>query len=361
MSANIQTISGTINGVNVTFTVPTSVQGTTMISLNGVLYFENVHYTISGTTITFITAPAADLAGTVFRLILVSLSGSSSDGTNILPYALTTLQRVKDRIFDTNINTTQPDAFDGVLVRMINGVTDWFERETGGRRFVMTRYTNERYSASSSKMKRLVLKQAPVTFLTVTGDTTLGSVTIASISNTTAMVVGMPIEGEGIPSGATVASVGVSSIDISSSAIASGSGSYFQANGIISFEYRAGPPSNPNWTAFINDQFELVNDGKAGVLRIYGALPDFYVNMARVTYYAGYPVDWINAGNYTTHMLPADISDMVENVVVRRFKRRLLAGKQSEGLEGSTTSWRDELDSDDLAVIGHYRRMPTIF
>lgn len=361
MGSNIQTISGTINGVNVTFTVPIAVSGTTMISLGGILYFPDIHYTLSGATITFLTAPAADLSGSVFKLILVSLSGGSSSGSTLLPYALTTLERVKDRMFDTNVTAQQPTAFDSVLIRMINGVTDWVERECGGRRFVMTRYTNEIYSATSARMKRLVLRQAPVTFLTVTGDTTVGSTTVASISNTTAMVVGMPIAGDGIPSGATVSSIGNTSIVISSAAISTGSTRYLQANGIISFQYRAGPPSQPNWTAFINDQFELVNDGRAGVLRIYGSLPDFYSNMARVTYYAGYPVDWANAGNYSSHLLPADLSDMVENVVVRRFKRRLLAGKGSEGLEGATTSWNNDLDSDDLAVIGHYRRVPTIF
>lgn len=361
MAANqVQTVNGTINGVNTAFTILTAITGSTMISLNGILYFQDVHYTLSGLNITFITAPAADLAGSVFKIIPVGQAVPSVEGTNLLPYALTTLQRVKDRIFDTNTTGTQPDTFDNVLTRMINGVTDWFERECGGRRFVQTRYTNEIYSATSPRMKRLVLRQSPVTFLTVTGDTTLSSATIASISNTTGMVVGMPIAGDGIPSGATIAAIGNTSITLSSAATATGSTSYFQVNGIISFQYRAGPPSNPNWTDFITDQFELVNDGKAGVLRIYGSLPDFYSNMARVTYYAGYPVDWANAGNYSTHMLPADISDMVENVVVRRFKRRLLAGKMSEGLEGATTSWRDELDSEDKDVIGHYRRAPAI-
>lgn len=358
----IQTINGTINGSNTVFTVLNSVNGTTMISLNGQLYFESSHYTISGLTITYITAPAADLSGTVHKLIPIGSAAASSQGTNLLPYALTTLQRVKDRIFDVNTTSgSQPNVFDGVLTRMINGVTDWVEKECGGRRFVQTRYTNEIYSPSSSAMKRLVLRQAPVTFLTVTGDTTQGSTSVASISSTTAMVVGMPIQGDGIPSGATIAAIGDTTLTLSSAATADGSTSYFQINGIISFQFRAGPPSNPSWTDFVNDQFELVNDGRAGILRIYGALPGLYSNAARVTYYAGYAVDWANAGNGTTHQLPSDLSDMVENIVVRRFKRRILSGMSSQALEGATTSWRDEIDKEDLDVIGHHRRVPTIF
>lgn len=360
-SNQIQTINGTINGINTAFTVLNTVNGSTMIALGGLLFFEGTHYNISGLNITFLTAPAADLSGEAFKLIPIGQTVPSSQGVNLLPYALTTLQRIKDRLFDVNTTGTQPTQFDNVLTRMINGVTDWVERECNGRRFVLTRYTNEIYSASTAKMKRLVLRQAPVTFLTVTGTTTQGSATIASISDTTAMVVGMPIQGDSIPSGATIAAVGNTSITISAAASASNSGAYLQANGIIDFQYRAGPPSNPSWTDFINDQYELVNDGRAGVIRIYGSLPDFYSNMARVTYYAGYPVDWANAGNYTSHKLPMDLSDMVENVVVRRFKRRVLAGMASQGLEGASTSWRDELDSEDLAVIGHHRRAPTIF
>lgn len=360
-SNQIQTVNGTINGANVSFTILNAINGTTMISLNGQLYFEGTHYTLSGLNITYLVAPAADLAGSTHKIVPVGQTTPSTEGSNLLPYALTTLQRVKDRLFDTSTVATQPAYFDTLLSRMINGITDWFERECGGRRFVLTRYTNEIYSASSSRMKRLVLRQAPVVFLTVTGTTTLGSPVIASISNTTAMVVGMPIQGDGVPSGATIAAVGNTSITLSAAAVSTAAGTYFQANGIIDFQYRAGPPSQPNWTDFITDQFELVNDGRAGVLRIYGSLPDFYSNMARVTYYAGYPVDWANAGNYTTHLLPMDISDMVENLVVRRFKRRLMAGKSSEGVDAATTSWKDELDSEDKDVIGHYRRVPTIF
>ena len=137
----------------------------------------------------------------------------------IYPYALTQLQRVKDRIFDTNSqanftattntsnsltavtqtlgmvvgqaiygsgipygttisaigNTTitlsqaatssasgvaittllQPVAFDNVLIRMINACTDWIERECGGRRFAQTLYNNEVYSATGAKQKYL--------------------------------------------------------------------------------------------------------------------------------------------------------------------------------------------------------------
>ncbi len=277
------------------------------------------------------------------------------------PRALTTLARVKDRIFDSTTGATVPSNFDTVLIRMINSASDWFRRECGNRDFIINTYVNEIYSATGSRQKRLVLRQGPVFFATLSGNTTSGSQNITAVSGTTGVVVGMPILGENIPSGALVSGISGSTITMSAAATGDATGGYFQINGIINFEFRAGPPSNPNWTPFIYDQYELVNTGLAGVLRIYGVLPGLYNNMARVTYVAGYSVDWPNAGNETTHTLPADLSNTVENLVVRVFKRRMLAGRVSEGVDQATTAWNKEIDEDDKAVIGHYLRMPTIF
>lgn len=275
--------------------------------------------------------------------------------------ALTTLQRVKDRIYDTNVTATQPTSFDTVLTRMINSCSEWFERECGARKFILTRYTNEIYSAYGSNQKRVVLRKAPVFFTVITGTTTQGSTSLTGVSGTTGMVVGMPVKGDNIQANTTIAGISGSTITLSLAATTSVSGGYYQVNGLINLQWRAGTPSTPSWTDFINDQYELVNDGKPGIVRVYGVIPRLYENMIRATYYAGYPVDWNNAGNETSHQLPADISNTVENLVVRAFKRRMLAGKGSESLNGATVSWNNEIDSEDKAVIGHYRRMPTLF
>ena len=286
----------------------------------------------------------------------------------ILPYALTTLQRVKDRLFDPNLtiactgNTTntstsvtsltvpqgkilrvgqvitgvgvpvgttissftpttltlsqaatangttvaltvidQPTAFDAVLTRMINSVTEYVQNECG-RHFVKKTYTNEVYSVNTPRQIYLMLRNFPVVSLS-------------------------------------------------------------------SFQWRAGTPSNPNWMDFIPDQYELVDPEPMqgadtlwypkGKIRVYGVLPRLYNNMLRATYVAGYAVDWPNAGNATTHLLPSDITDLCENLVLRRFSRRQLAGKSSQGLEGATTSWKSEIDAEDLDIIGQYRTPPT--
>lgn len=345
----------------------------------------------------------------------------------LLPYALTTLQRVKDLIFDPNSyivvtgdtasgsnalsslsdidgiyigmvitglgipqgttitsiggssatmsnNATadgagvtltvinQAAAFDLVLTRMINSVTDFVERECNGKRFVQTLFAREMYSATGPLQKHLVARNAPITFITSSGATTLSSPTVTGIPSTAGMKAQMPIQGDGIaPQTVISAVVDANTITLSSPAVATLPDAVFQVSGLISFEWRAGTPTFPSWTSFILDQYELVNDGKAGIVRIYGVMPRLYSNSVRLTYYAGYLVDWANAGNYTTHTLPSDISSTVENLVVRRFKRRFQAGKSSEALEGATTSWRADLDIDDKAVLSHYKRMPVIF
>jgi hypothetical protein len=139
---------------------------------------------------------------------------------------------------------------------------------------------------------------------------------------------------------------------------ASGNGSQtFEICGLVGYQWRAGTPSNPNWTSFITDQWEPEQQGYSGIVRVYGAMPRLYSNMLRATYWAGYPVDWPNAGNGSTHQLPADLTNLCENLVVRIYKRRQLDGKVSENIQGATTAWKDKLDAFDLNVIENYRRI----
>ena len=260
----------------------------------------------------------------------------------------------------------QPVAFDNVLIRMINSCTDWFEKECGGRRFVQTQWLNEVYSAISAKQRYMTSKQAPIFVKITTGDMVAGNAAVTNIPSTSGLKAGMIIINcTNIPQGPAITTIqsvdSTTQITMSRPASNTQTGVAFQANGLTSFQWRAGTPSAPSWIDFVPDQYELQQDGKAGIIRIYGVMPRLYDNMARITYYSGWPVNWANAGDNDTHQIPADVSDTVENLVVRRFKRRQLAGKVSEALEGATTAWNKEIDSDDQDVIGHYRLTPAFF
>lgn len=58
-SLSVQTVSGTLDGSNTTFTVSNSYNGSSIIALNGMILVEDVDYTVSGTTITYLSAPPA--------------------------------------------------------------------------------------------------------------------------------------------------------------------------------------------------------------------------------------------------------------------------------------------------------------
>lgn len=203
----------------------------------------------------------------------------------LLAYALTTVQRVKDRLA---ITTTGHDT---LLQRLINSATDFIESQTN-RRFKETTYTNEVYSLYGAKQDMVFLRQIPVTALT-------------------------------------------------------------------SAQYRAGTPSNPQWTNFIADEFELVDDGKSGIVKFYSVLGiPRGINNVRFTYTAGYKINFANAGDMTTHTLPADITDLCERLVIRWFKRREAEGRLNEGFEGGSVNWAQELASEDKQTIARYHRQP---
>jgi len=284
----------------------------------------------------------------------------------VAAYALTTVQRVKDRL-DITI-----DDNDAKLTRMINAASDYLERECGKTglefypndgHFMQKTYTNEVYSVRGARQQSLILRNAPVTYLIVTGNLTAGSAVVASASPTTGIVVGMPLYAiQGLfPQGTTVVSATANSITMSQPASVTQTSAVFEISGLVNFQWRAGTPSNPSWTAFIQDQFELEAQGHSGIVRVYGTMPRLYSNMVRATYVAGYPIDWQNAGNGSTHQLPADLTNLCENLVVRIYKRRMLEGKASEAIQGATTSWRDALDSFDQNVIKNYKRVGNAF
>lgn len=209
----------------------------------------------------------------------------------ILPYALTTLDRVKDKL-----GLDKPTQ-DLVLSRIINSVTDWIENQCN-RRFKTATYTNELYSVKGERETILLLKNAPVTVLS-------------------------------------------------------------------SVQYRQGQVGSPTWTNYTSNDYELVGDGSSGIVKFYTFLNQGLVqgvNTLRVTYTAGYKIDFSKMGDTSNHNLPADISELAEKLVIKFFQRRLTPGKTSESFNGNSITWSKELDPEDNETLKAYRRivMPII-
>ena len=134
---------------------------------------------------------------------------------------------------------------------------------------------------------------------------------------------------------------------------------------LTSFQFRTGTPSNPSWTNFILDTYELLQDGASGIIKVYGGVGGIYggfsggVNSVRATYAAGYLIDFANAGS-ATHTLPFDLSDLCERLVIKLFKRRESEGKLNEAYDGGSVTWKSLFDEEDKLTIAKYRREPTL-
>jgi len=271
----------------------------------------------------------------------------------LLPYALTTLDRVKALIPGLDNSN-----FDVILQREINAVTEYLEQECN-RRFAMTFYISEQFSQWGSKQKFRMLRHAPVFFLTDIV-TIVGGQNTVTLNNVNGVQKGMPIYGDGILPGTKITDVTGSVITISNNFIFNSTDAHIFINGLTSLQYRAGTPDQPNWTSFFPPQFETVDDAKAGIVRIYGWMSSIFNNTVKGDYWAGYLINWKNAGDGLTHTLPADITRTCENIVIRQFKRREQAGKSEQSLESTVVRYDRQLDQQDLDTIKRYRRVPTI-
>ena len=284
----------------------------------------------------------------------------------VYPYALTTLSRFKER------ETVQIDDNDLLLTRLINAATDFIERQCGKSglerypndgHFVQKTYTNEVYSVRGTRQEYLLLRNSPVLYLIVSGNLTANSAVVTNVTPSTGITAGMPLYAiQGLfPAGTTVQSVSGSTVTMSAPASVTQTGAVFEISGLISFQWRPGTPDAPSWFSFLQNQFELDQQGYSGIVRVYGVMPRIYNNMIRASYVAGYPVDWQNAGNGSTHQLPADLTNTCDNIVERIYKRLKTAGKTGETMQGASISWKDDLDALDKTVIANYKRVGNVF
>lgn len=121
---------------------------------------------------------------------------------------------------------------------------------------------------------------------------------------------------------------------------------------IAAFQYRTGNKDNPNWVDLPTINFQEIPE--SGTVK--ANMPAGIQNI-RVTYTAGYLVDFTDIYDDTKHTLPFDITDLCERLVIRRFKKRESEGRSSESFNNSSITWSKEMDEVDNAVLENYRRV----
>lgn len=323
-------------------------------------------YTISGTLITTTNSYAAGQ---------IVADYDQQDSTNFVypvadqvsPYALTTLQRVKDLLFDPNLSISLTGAALTASSTTVTGITVPTGKTIRVGQLIMgTGIPAGTVIQAIVSATEIQLSQASTqtntgqTLTVVDQPTAYDAVLVRAINYATNFInnycgrfsfVQQTFTNETY----SITSPGQSFLILRNTPVFS----------ISSFQWRAGTPSNPSWTDFLDDQYELVDPRTdpvsgtvwypSGMVRVYGVLPRIYSNMIRATYVAGYPVNWDNPEDHNTHWLPGDLTSVCENLVVRRFNRRQLGGKSSQSLDGAQTTWRQALDQEDLEILGQYR------
>lgn len=129
----------------------------------------------------------------------------------------------------------------------------------------------------------------------------------------------------------------------------------YPVTAVSSLEYRAGTPSTPAWTAYLTDDYFLEEGGRNGVIYIYGATPKG-PNSLRVTYTAGYLIDFTNIGT-ASHTLPEDISEVCDQIVTKWYRRRESEGKDTESFNNSSVTWSKGMSTEQKGILDHYRRI----
>lgn len=115
-----------------------------------------------------------------------------------------------------------------------------------------------------------------------------------------------------------------------------------------SFQYRTGGKTSPTWVDFQADTYQEQLD--IGILRT--VLPQGFQNI-RVSYTAGYLIDWANMYDRTKHTLPLDLTDLAERLTIRLFKKREAEGKDAESFNQSSITWGDFVDERDREVMAN--------
>jgi hypothetical protein len=126
---------------------------------------------------------------------------------------------------------------------------------------------------------------------------------------------------------------------------------------IYSFQFRLGMNTSAQWIDFDPNVWDLLEGGDSGIIEILlGSLPKYM----KVSYSAGYLINWDSYYDEGSHTLPEDITDLAERLVIKFFKRRDSEGKMSDSFERAQVAWKDTLGDEDIRIINRYSRVPTL-
>lgn len=119
----------------------------------------------------------------------------------------------------------------------------------------------------------------------------------------------------------------------------------------ITLEQKSGSYGNYSWVDITSSIKDV--DYLNGI--IYFTVPIGFQNI-RISYTAGYLIDFDNSYTDTAHSLPYDINDLAERLIVKLFKKRDSEGRTQESFNNSSISWGALLEEHDKEIIANYTR-----
>lgn len=125
---------------------------------------------------------------------------------------------------------------------------------------------------------------------------------------------------------------------------------YLKAYPVTAFttiEYRTGTST---YAAFDSSAYETY--AERGAIYFYGGIPKGK-KIIRVTYNAGYLIDWTTQANHT---LPYDLTHACRKLVLKEFNKRKAQGITHESIGGASIDWNEDLDPEIVQILSKYRR-----
>jgi len=105
---------------------------------------------------------------------------------------------------------------------------------------------------------------------------------------------------------------------------------------VTDVSYRSGTPTNPVWISYNADGY--LPYLPEGYIHFYAQLPQVAQGF-KITYTAGYLIDFTDEFDDTKHTLPQDITMAATEMIGTIFNTRKAAGISSETTEGQTISY----------------------
>lgn len=129
----------------------------------------------------------------------------------------------------------------------------------------------------------------------------------------------------------------------------------YPVTALASIEYRSGTPTTILWNVYSADGYLLYE--KAGYVSFFGRISGVSQGY-RINYTAGYLIDFTNETNIGQHTLPADITQVVTELVSQSVNTSASQGISSMTTEGQTVSFdigNKNLGSMQKNIINSYK------